>query len=58
MASNQTVLLNEGFAPEASQWQLWVNRVVLTVLRSLPVCAGKWTSPEPVGTSHLCHFRK
>ena len=51
-------LIEWGLAPEVSQWQLWSNRVVLTVLSSLPVCPGKRTSPEPVGTSHLCHFRK
>src|ERR1700682_5871827 len=34
-----------------------VNRVVLTVHRSLPVCPGKQTSSEPVGTSHLCQIR-
>jgi hypothetical protein len=47
MVSNQTAILNGGFAPEVSQWQLWVNRVVLTVLRSLPVCPIKrWAKTD------------
>jgi hypothetical protein len=32
----------------------WVNRVVLTVRRSLPVYPDKQTSSKPVGTSQKC----
>jgi len=36
----------------------WVNRVILTVRRSLPVDPDKQTISEPIGTSHLCQNRK
>ena len=58
MVSNQTALLNGGFAPEVSQWQLWVDRVVLTVISSLPVCPGSGQVQAPLAHSHLCHVRK
>jgi hypothetical protein len=35
----------------------WVNRVVTTVRRSLPVYPDKQTFSVPVGMSQRCHFR-
>ena len=34
----------------------WVNRVILTERRSLPLYPDKQTISEPVGNSHLCHL--
>ena len=36
----------------------WVNRVILTERRSLPLHPDKQTISEPVLTSQLCQFRR
>jgi hypothetical protein len=41
----------------ASQWPLWVIRVVLTLCQPLPVIPEQRTSPDRFGWSGWCHFR-
>jgi hypothetical protein len=40
-----------------SECRIWVNRVILTMRRSLPVYPDKQTFLEPVGMSQKCHNR-
>lgn len=44
-----------GLYPPSRMTALGFNRVVLAVVRSLPLYANKQTSSEPAGMSQTCH---